>query len=158
MPGNKRNISGLLVVLLALSLGLPACSSTGGKVYNAGEAQQVQQVQFGTLLAVEDVRVEGDGAHTGAILGGVTGAAVGSLFGGGSGRVLSVVGGALAGGVLGAGVEGQARSFDANQLTVELENGSTIVVVQRKDEQFFTRGDRVRVISSGQNAARVQVI
>ena len=158
MPGNKRNTSAFLVIILALSLGLPACSSTGGKVYNSGEAQQVQQVMFGTLLSVEEVRVEGEGAHTGAIIGGVTGAAVGSLFGGGSGRVLSVVGGALLGGVLGSGVEGQVRSYDAHQFTIELENGSTIVVVQRKDEQFFTRGDRVRVIVSGQNAARVQVI
>ena len=158
MPGISRNTPAFLVIILVLSLALPACSTTGSKVFNAGEAQQIQQVSFGTVLAVEEVRVEGDGAHTGAIIGGITGAAVGSLFGGGSGKVLSVLGGALAGGVLGHGIEGQVRSFDAYQLTIELENGSNIVVVQRKDEQFFTRGDRVRVIVSGQNAARVQVV
>lgn len=145
------------LVLLAVVLALPACSNRGSKVYNDGEAYSVQRVSYGTVVAVDNVRVEKGGSGTGAILGGIAGAAVGSFFGGGSGKILTVLGGAAAGALGGSAIEGEAKSYNALQITTELEDGSIVVIVQ-KDDEYFAPGDKVRIISTGDDTARVQHI
>ena len=147
----------LLVLALVLGTALSGCASRGGKTYSDGEVRQVQSVQFGTVRDVVEVMVEEDPSVVGPMLGGVAGGIVGSLFGAGSGRVLATLGGAALGALAGGAAEHQIRRYKATQITMELDDGGSIVVVQGNDT-LFVNGDRVRIVSTGEGKARVQHI
>ena len=144
-----------VIILLLVALVLPACSSRGGKTYRDGEVRQAQSVSYGTISSVGEVRVEEDPSGIGAVVGGVAGGILGSLIGGGAGRTLAILGGAAVGALGGHAIEGGARGYKAAELTVELDNGGMVVIVQGHDE-YFQPGDRVRVVSTSQGTARVQ--
>lgn len=150
-----KKTSPLLLLLVIFSLMLPACASRGGRTYSDGEVRQAQSVRHGVVTNVENVRVEDDPKGIGTVLGGVAGGVLGSMVGGGRGRTLAILGGAAAGAVGGTMAESAVTNYNALQLTVDLDNGSTIVVVQGIDDHFAV-GDRVRVISSANGQARVQ--
>jgi outer membrane lipoprotein SlyB len=144
-----------LLAALAGGLILSGCASRGGKTYNDSEVRTVHTIQLGTILSVNEVMVEEDPSFVGPAIGGVAGGVLGSLLGGGSGRTLTILGGAALGALLGGAGESAVRRYQATELTVELENGQTIVVVQGNDE-IFVKGDRVRVLHTGEGTARVQ--
>lgn len=48
-----------------------------------------------------------------------------------------------------------AREVDGLELTVQLENGQELVVAQEADD-FFKKGDRVRIVINPNGTARVQ--
>ncbi len=142
-------------ILLPAIFFMAGCASRGGKTYSDGDVRSIQRVQTGTVTDVTEVMVESDSSLVGPILGGVTGGVLGSLLGGGSGKVLFAVGGATAGALAGGAGEAALRRYPANQITVELDSGGYIVVVQG-NEDFFVKGDRVRILTTGENKARVQ--
>ncbi len=149
----------LLVVLLAGPV-LSGCASRDGKTYNDGDVRKVQHVTAGTVVDVTEVMVEDDPSLVGPIVGGVAGGVVGSLFGAGTGRTLFTLGGAALGAMAGGAGEAALKRYPANQITIELDSGEFIVVVQGY-EDFFVKGDRVRVITMGKTpdeatSARVQ--
>lgn len=145
----------LLVLALALGLVLPGCASRGGKTYSDGDVRTVQRVNQGTVIDVTEVMVEEDPSIVGPLVGGVAGGVIGSLFGAGTGRTLMTLGGAAAGALAGGAAEYGLRRYKATQITMEMDNGETMVVVQGNDD-FFVRGDRVRVLQTGEGRARVQ--
>ncbi|MDR2161515.1 MAG: glycine zipper 2TM domain-containing protein [Desulfovibrio sp.] len=146
----------LLSIVLITALILPAgCASRGGRTYGDAEVRKVQTVQYGTVLDVTEVMVEEDPSFIGPAIGGATGGVLGSLLGRGTGRTLFIIGGAALGALMGAAGEAGMRRYPAVQLTVELENGQTLVVVQGNDE-VFVKGDPVRLLQSGDGSARVQ--
>jgi outer membrane lipoprotein SlyB len=63
------------------------------------------------------------------------------------------VAGALLGGIIGSHIEADANAGSGIEITVLLDGGRYIAVVQAPDEQFRV-GDRVRVLS-GQGITRV---
>jgi outer membrane lipoprotein SlyB len=136
---------------------LPGCASRGGRTYKDSEVRTAQRVQKGVVADVTEVMVEDDPSLFGATAGGVAGGVLGSLLGGGRGRALFAVGGAAVGALAGAATESQLRKYRALQITVDLDGGDTLVVVQAPDESFV-RGDRVRLITGGGGSARVQHI
>ena len=99
--------------------------------------------------------VEEDPSFIGPAIGGVAGGVLGSLIGKGTGRTLTILGGAALGALLGGAGESAVRRYPATELTVELNNGQTIVIVQGNDD-IFIKGDAVRVLHTGEGAARVQ--
>ncbi len=140
---------------VALLLGL-----LGGCAYHAGSGDyygyQVageQSVRFGVVESVRNVRINpgptGVGTAGGAALGGIAG----SQVGGGSGQVAGAIGGAILGGILGQEVEKQANERLGLEITVHLDSGQYIAVVQEADEPFRP-GDRVRILS-GRGHTRV---
>lgn len=145
----------LLAFVLMLGLMLSGCASRGGKTYSDGEIRQVQSVQYGTVVDVVEVMVEEDPSIVGPAIGGVAGGVIGSLFGAGTGRTLFTLGGAALGALAGGATEYSVRRYKATQLTMELENGQSYVVVQG-NEEYFVKGDRVRIVQTGQGRARVQ--
>jgi outer membrane lipoprotein SlyB len=56
--------------------------------------------------------------------------------------------GAVVGGLAGAAAEEGLTRKDGLEITVKLDNGSMIAVVQEADEQFHP-GERVRLVESG---------
>lgn len=151
----RRGAAALLIFTLVVGLMLPGCASRSGTTYSNADVRQAQRVQFGTVVDTQEVVVEEDPTLLGPAIGGVAGGVLGNLIGSGSGRVLATVGGAALGALGGAATEFGLRRYDATQITVQLEEGGTIAVVQQRGE-FFGKGDRVRVLTTPQGRARVQ--
>lgn len=145
----------VVILLLCLMLATGGCATTGGKSYSKDEARQVQTVQRGVILSIEEVTIEQDASIVGTGIGGVLGGVIGSTMGKGTGRVLATAGGAAVGAVLGALGEKEIRTEKAYEFMIELENkAGTISVVQAIDGTYAV-GDRVRVLRSSGNRARV---
>lgn len=148
-----------IIVLTAVMLVLQGCaSSLSGDTYSRGEARKVQNVEYAWVDAVKPVVIEGRsdsplGAGAGAVVGGIAG----STVGGGKGRSIATVVGAIAGGIAGQKVEESATRKQGQEVTVTLESGRTISVVQEVDSDgFFRPGERVRVLRQGSTARIVR--
>lgn len=138
------------LALLILSAVLMACaSSRSGDVYSRDETRKVQTVRMGVLESVRQVKIEGTqsniGTAAGAAVGGIAGSAVGD---GGKESAIGAVIGAVVGGIAGAAAEEYGTRKDGLELTIKLDSGNTVVVVQEATETF-TPGQRVRLIESG---------
>jgi outer membrane lipoprotein SlyB len=152
----EKEMTGSKALLAAAVLGL----ALGGCAYHYGsgdyrgyQVRGEQSVRFGVVDSVRPVRINprdtGVGAATGAIAGGIAG----SNVGGGSGQIVGALGGAILGGVIGQNVEQSANERRGEELTVLLDSGKYVAVVQEADESFRP-GDRVRVLS-GRGTTRV---
>lgn len=142
-------------LLLCLIFAVGGCATTGGKSYTKGEARQVQTVQRGVIVGLEEVTIEQDATVAGTGIGGVLGGVIGSTMGKGKGRVLATAGGAVVGAVLGALGEKAIRTERAYEFMIDLENnGGTISIVQAIDGDYAV-GDKVRVLRNSGNRARV---
>lgn len=150
--GNTFRARAALFLCLFVFLG--GCAATGGRSYSKDEARQVQTVQRGVIVKLQEVNIEEDPGAVGVGLGGVAGGVIGSTMGKGSGRVLATVGGAVLGAALGALGEKALRTEKAYEFEIRLDNGSTVSIVQAIDDTFHA-GDRVRVLYSSGNRARV---
>jgi len=136
-------------IALAVALALVGCaSSNSGSVYKRDETRQAQVVKTGVVESVRQVQIEGTEGTVGAVAGGVVGGVAGNAVGGGKGRNLATVIGAVAGVLAGKMAEEEFTKKDGLEITVQLDNGSLIAIVQEADEQFHA-GDRVRLLESG---------
>lgn len=151
----------LLIAGFALVAAVPAffgsgcASSTSGNVYSRETTRRAQEVQTGTVQSVDAVEIQGERSGVGAVAGGAAGGVAGSTIGRGSGSTLAAVGGALAGAAAGAFAEEEITGAKGQEITVQLESGKTIVVVQEADTEFQP-GDRVRVITAPDGTTRVR--
>mgnify|MGYP001216196220 CR=1 FL=1 len=102
---------------------------------------------------VKPVQIEGTKTPVGGLAGAAVGGVAGSNVGGGKGQIIGGIIGAVAGGRAGAAAEEGLTRKQGMEITVRLDNGSLIAVVQEADQQFAP-GDRVRVLSGG-GATRV---
>ena len=102
----------------------------------------------GEVTAVRAVTIQNDstgvGTATGAVLGGIAGSTVG---GGRRANTAGAVAGAAAGGAAGNAIAGSTTA--GVEVTVLLENGQSIAVVQAGSPNEFRVGDSVRVSSDG---------
>jgi outer membrane lipoprotein SlyB len=138
-----------LLVLLTMSVFLAACaSSQSGSVYSRDEARKTQTVRMGIVESVRLVRIEGTKSPVGTVAGGAVGGIAGSTIGHGRGSAAAAVVGAVVGGLAGAAAEEGITRKDGLEITVKLDNGTLIAVVQEADEQFHP-GERVRLVESG---------
>ena len=141
-------ITRLLTVGL-LAAFLAACaSSNSGSVYSRDEARKVQTVKTGVIESVRQVKLEGTKSPVGTIAGGAVGGIAGSSVGSGSGSAIAAVIGAVAGGLAGSALEEGITRKDGVELTVKLDGGGLIAIVQEADE-VFTAGEKVRILESG---------
>jgi outer membrane lipoprotein SlyB len=141
----------LVVVLSSAVLAGCAQPTLTGTTFSRDEVRQAQTVQMGYVESSTFVVIEG---RTGGIVGAGTGAALGGIaasgIGGGRGRDMATVAGAVAGGIAGQRVEESVSRRQGVEITVRLDNGSLISVVQEVDQnQIFEPGDRVRVLGQG---------
>jgi len=150
----RRATSWLLPMVVA-TLGLGGCaSSMSGDVYSRDQARKVQRVDEGEIIMVREVLIEGTKSGLGVIAGGAVGGVLGSMVGGGKGQTLATVGGAVAGGGAGAAAEEAATRQKGLEITVKLENGEVVSVVQAADREYLV-GDEVKVLRNPDGTARV---
>jgi len=136
----------MLVAAMAAVLGACA-SSNSGSVYKRGEARTVQTVKMGVVESVRQVKLEGTKTPIGTGAGAVVGGVAGSSLGGGKGKVITSVLGAVAGGLAGSAAEEGLTRKDGVEITVKLDSGTMLAIVQEADEQF-NPGERVRVLEA----------
>ncbi|MDR1062471.1 MAG: glycine zipper 2TM domain-containing protein [Azoarcus sp.] len=145
-----------MALLAAASLTFGGCAAgLGGDDYSRTEARQTMHIRFATVESVRPVKLEGTKTPIGTAAGAVAGGVIGSSLG--RGHTSSSVGavlGAIAGGVGGAAVEEAVTRQDGVEITVRLENGEYLAIVQADKGENFRRGERVRLVGSGQ-ATRV---
>jgi len=128
---------------------LSACaSSNSGDVYNREQTRQIQTVKLGVVESVRTVKIEGTKSGIGTAAGAVVGGVAGSTMGGGKGKILTSVLGAVAGGFAGSAAEEGLTRKDGIEVTVKLDNGIVVAIVQEATEEFHP-GDRVRILENG---------
>ncbi len=137
-----------LIAAMAASAFVGCQSSNSGVVFGHDEALHAQSITLGTVTDVRAGVIAGEDSPIGAIAGGVAGGVIGNLFGGGKGNDVAKVAGALGGAAAGAAIEKNVTKKNGLQITVQLDNGQTVVIVQEADVMFSV-GQRVRVISRG---------
>ncbi len=167
--GNVSGKSCLLLLLLGLLLqgALQGCSPTTTRTsrYNSGtEPHVAQAVRFGTVIHVGEATITEEQSGNsmmpliGAAAGGVAGGLVGGTIGAGVGSTLAAAGGVVGGAAVGAHVATNAssrvRDIDAIELTVELDGGDLVSIVQENDD-YYAENDRVRVVFNSSGTARV---
>lgn len=84
----------------------------------------------GTVASVTPIQRDGTAGGGGAIAGGVLGAVVGNQIGGGNGKTLATILGAVGGGFAGNTVEKKMKKETVYQVRVHMEDGSTHRVEQ----------------------------
>ncbi|HEY9210047.1 MAG TPA: glycine zipper 2TM domain-containing protein [Methylotenera sp.] len=141
-------ITRLLAVSLLAALLAACASSNSGSVYSRDEARKVQTVKTGVIESVRQVKLEGTKSPVGTIAGGAVGGIAGSSIGGGRGSAIAAVIGAVAGGLAGSALEEGVTRKDGVELTVKLDGGGLIAIVQEADEVFMA-GEKVRILESG---------
>jgi len=112
-----------LVLLAAILAG--CASSKSGDVYTRDQARTVHTVKLGVVESVRTVRLEGTKTPVGTAAGAVVGGVAGS-----------------------AAEEGITRK-DGIEITVKLDNGTMLAVVQEATAEQFNPGERVRVLEGG---------
>jgi len=130
-------------------------TSQSGEVYTRDQARRTQTVQLGVVEFVKEVQVEGDHSALGTLGGGVAGGVLGSTIGSGRGSTLAALGGAALGALAGNQVEKKMTEYTGLEITVKLDSGQVISVVQEADVPFSV-GDRVRVLTDSRGTTRVQ--
>ena len=108
---------------------------------SCGRIESVQAIQ-------QPAKPSGLGIAAGAVLGGV----LGHQIGGGNGRTLATVAGAVGGGYAGNEVEKRSRATTSYQVRVRMDDGS-IRTFPYAEQPGWDTGDRVRVVN-GALAAR----
>ena len=141
-------ITRLLAIGLLSGLIAACASSNSGSVYSRDEARKVQTVKTGVVESVRQVKLEGTKSPVGTIAGGAVGGIAGSSVGHGKGSAIAAVVGAVAGGLAGSAAEEAITRKDGVEITVKLDGGGLIAIVQEADE-VFKAGEKVRILESG---------
>jgi outer membrane lipoprotein SlyB len=142
-------ITRLLAIGLLTGLIAACASSNSGSVYSRDEARKVQTVKTGVVESVRQVKLEGTKSPVGTVAGGAVGGIAGSSIGGdGKSGVVGAVIGAVVGGIAGAMAEEGITRKDGLEITVKLDGGGLIAIVQEADE-VFKAGEKVRILESG---------
>jgi outer membrane lipoprotein SlyB len=105
---------------------------------------------------VREVVIEGTAdTNVGLYGGGVMGGAIGSAAGGGgvATRIASAAG-AVGGMIAGREIEKAVTKADGYEITIQLDNGDQIMVIQKQSDGGFVDGDRVKVMI-GQGTTKV---
>lgn len=148
-----KNIAKLIIIMLGIAFISGCATSKKGDVYTRDQAKRVQTIEMGKIIAIRDITIEGTKSNVGTVGGAIVGGIAGSGVGGGRGSAIAATLGAIAGGIAGAAVEEGATRQSAVELTVQLDNGRLVAIVQAlSHENEFAVNERVRVIHDGKES------
>ncbi|MYM38211.1 glycine zipper 2TM domain-containing protein [Duganella qianjiadongensis] len=100
----------------------------------------------GVISSVRSVEQRGQGTGVGAAGGAILGGLLGNQIGSGHGRQLATVAGAVGGAVAGNQVEGNMKTTQRWEITVQMDNGARRVLHQQAQPQW-REGDAVRIVN-----------
>ena len=141
-----------IVFLTGVSLAVAGCTfPSSRRTVPSAQANVLQRAELGTVTSVREVNIEGQKGQIGMYGGGLIGAAAASGGRGVGGAVVQATG-AVVGAVAGQAVEEAATRKRAQEISIRLDDGSTVTVTQDSSTGLFMDGDRVRVINGGGHA------
>jgi len=149
-----KTVNNALLIVLISIIAVGCAPSMSGSTYSRDQAQKLQTVHEGEVIMVREVLIEGTKSGLGGLAGGIMGYALGSTIGGGSGRGVARAAGTVAGAAAGGAIEEDATRQKGLEITVKLDNGQVVSIVQAADEKF-DEGDLVRVLRRPDGSARV---
>ncbi len=100
----------------------------------------------GVVESIREIKKRGDGTGIGAIGGAVVGGLVGNQFGGGTGKKIITVAGAVGGAFAGHQIEKEVKATKSYEITVRLDDGSTRVV-NAATAPSWQAGDKVKLVN-----------
>lgn len=130
--------------LTAMALTGCANRSLSSQTFPSSGAQTAWNVEYGEVVDVRPAEVEGEISLLGVLVGSAVGHVAGTEVS--NSRNAGAVG-AIAGAAAGAAIEQAVTGKSAQQITVDLDSGSTVAIVQ-DDEDQFQNGERVRVLTA----------
>lgn len=140
--------AGAIIGLAAMLAGC-ANPTASSRVYTFDQAQRAQTVTLGYVIGVRPVTIQASQTSgMGVIAGGALGAVTGSAIGGGSGRRITTVGGAVGGAMAGNAIENASTRRQGLEITIRLDSGDVRVITQEADVPIST-GQRVQVVTQG---------
>jgi outer membrane lipoprotein SlyB len=140
---------------VALALCVAGCATPyPGAPFYWGPAVRAQSVEMGVVESVRPVTLPGPDTGLGTLGGAALGGWAGSGIGSGSGNAAAIVGGVILGSLIGNAAEANVARRPGLELTVRLDTGRMLAVVQQDVGEPFRPGDRIRVVYDGY-AARV---
>src|SRR5574343_264297 len=140
-----------LALGLALAAALSGCVTANPDVVQPHQTGRLNTVQEATVVAVRAVAIDGSQSGCGAIVGAAAGTVLGSQGGPRESFIGSVVG-MVAGAMIGNAIERSATREGGVELTLQMKNGGTRMIVQGQGAEVFRPGDAVIVVSDGQRA------
>jgi len=151
-------IRGLCILTsLTITLFAAGCADIGGSRYGeraapVRSAGEPETARYGRVTALETVQVDKDYKFgVGTVVGAVAGGIIGHQFGGGSGKTLLTIAGTLAGAAAGTAAESKLNKQDAQKVTVAMQSGGTLTIVQPVDSRL-RNGLSVRITGGGETA------
>lgn len=140
IPGSLGGTSGAPAISAA---GKPPAKSAGAAAVKSPMRETVC-LNCGVIVSMREVVVTGEGSGVGAVGGAVVGGLLGHQVGGGSGKQIATVVGAVGGAVAGNEVEKRIGSTKTQEITVQLDDGSNMVV-RDSGPAVWRSGDRVKI-------------
>jgi len=151
-PNTKPSFTSPLAALAAVFLGvllLAGCATPGNNTVDRTDVGQINEVEYGEVVAVRPVTIDGSRTGVGTVAGAIIGGAAGSEVGGdGTTNLIVGVVGAVIGGIIGNEVEREVTKGEGFEYTIRLDNGRTITVVQAGRQMLYP-GDRVEIVYGG---------
>lgn len=164
---------GVGLVCLLAPIVFAACSSSGSASrYPAVATGVAHKQEKGTVVEIREVVIDGQATNIGTIVGGGIGGAVGSIAtpvtsktritetgistrsNSNENRAATGIGAAV-GVVVGRQVEKRLTAKKVQELTIEMDGGETVIIVQERREPWFDSGDRVQVYTTRAGNSRV---
>ena len=142
-------ILNLCIAMLAAVTVVGCASGLGGGDYERAEARRVISVRMGIVESVRPVKLEGTKSPVGTLGGAAVGGIAGSTIGQGKGAAIGAVLGAVAGGLAGSAAEEGITRKHGIEVTVKMDNGEMLAVVQEDGGEKFMPGERVRLLQDG---------
>jgi len=144
----KQSVANATLAVIA-ALGLAACAPpVRNDVYYYNQTMRPQTVEMGVVESLRPVQIQPGDSGVGTVGGAALGGLAGSTIGHNAGSVAGAIGGAILGGVVGTAIERDANRREGMEVTVRLDSGRMISLVQEASEPLRP-GDRVRVLSDG---------
>jgi outer membrane lipoprotein SlyB len=145
-------------ILTIASLGGCATTPLTGRAYQPNDARRVEQVEYGKVVGLRAVTIEpGQGSfyrptttNVATGIGALAGGVLGSMLGTGRWAIIGTTVGAVGGGLAGHVAGDAIATRSGVELTIQLDSGQTMAVVQQQDPSVaFRMGDRVEVVTNG---------
>lgn len=158
-----------LTVAAAVALATAGCgmmrdNSTGGGTYGeagtggtstaAANGTATNYERYGRVAALDTVSTssgERPRFGIGTVIGAVAGGLLGHQVGSGSGQTAATVAGAVAGGAAGHAIGDGGSSSEAQRVTVNMNTGGQVTVVQPRNANL-SEGMQVMIVGSGESA------
>jgi outer membrane lipoprotein SlyB len=150
MRGTHMQIQAVFKLLTGASvlLMLTGCAKQGVQEVDPNATHYMMHYEMGQVISIRPVVIKDDG--TGTFIGAITGIVLGSMVGRGNGTTLAT----LLGGLGGAYAGNQLGKANAQELTVNLQSGDTVVVIVKGEK--FKGGEQVRIVQKNSKVVSVE--